>query len=38
MRKKYRLIDMINAIVVDVGTFKDLSENNGLDINRIKWS
>jgi len=29
---------MINAIVVDVGTFKDLSENNGLDINRIKWS
>ena len=29
---------MIEARVVDVGTFKDLSNNNGLDINRVKWS
>lgn len=38
MRKKYRLIDMIDAKVIDVGTFKELSNNNGIDINRIKWS
>lgn len=29
---------MIDAKIVDVGTFKELSENNGIDIDRIKWS
>lgn len=37
-RKKYQLLDMIDAKVLDVGTFQELSENNGIDINRIKWS
>lgn len=32
------LIDMIDAKTVDVGTFKELSENNRIDIDRIKWS
>ena len=36
--KKYRLLDMIDAKTVDVGTFKELSENNRIDIDRIKWS
>ena len=36
--KKYMLIDMIDAKTVDVGTFKELSENNRIDIDRIKWS
>lgn len=37
-RKKYQLLDMLESVVVDVGTFKELAKNNGIDINRIKWS
>ena len=36
--KKYQLLDMLESVVVDVGTFKALSKNNGIDISRIKWS
>ena len=35
---KYKLLDMNESVVVDVGTHKELSKNNGIDINRIKWS
>lgn len=37
-RKKYQLLDLIDSVVVDVGTFKELSRNNGIDISRIQWS
>lgn len=37
-RKKYQLLDMIDSVVVDVGTFKELSRNNGIDISKIQWS
>ena len=35
---KYELLDTIESVVVDVGTLKELSKNNGIDINIIKWS
>lgn len=38
MRIKYKLIDMIEAKVLGVGTFKELSEDFDIDIDSIKWS
>lgn len=38
MRRKYKLIDMIDAKILGTGTFEELSIEFDIDIDAIKWS